>query len=81
MRKEKDFLEELKNLFKEYISKLIKNQIEILTDENDFAFFCDIKNVTDLLIESVDNYLNGFPAKALESFNLVMKIVEKYPLH
>lgn len=80
-RKEKDFLKELKNLFNEYIKKLIKDQKEVLKDENSFAFFCDVKNVTDLLIESVDNYLNGFPAKALESFNLVMKIVEKYPLH
>lgn len=80
-RKEKDFSKELKNLFNEYIRKLIKNQTEILKDENVFALFCDILNVTDLLIESVDNYLNGFPANALKPFYKIMQIVRKYPLH
>ena len=53
----------------------------MLKDKNYKEVFCDIKKLTDLLIESVDNYQNGCLEKTLDSFNEVMKIVKKYPLH
>lgn len=77
----KDFSKTLKNLFNHYKYRLITCPDEKLKGKNVLIRFYEIRKVCFFLIQSVDDYLNGFPAKALEAFNKVMKILKDYPLH
>lgn len=77
----KDFSKTLKNLFNHYKYRLITYPDEKLKGKNVLIRFYEIRKVCSFLIQSVDDYLNGFPAKALEAFNKVMKILKDHPLH
>ena len=77
----KDFSKTLKDLFEYYKRKLQNYENVVLGGTEICEGLIDIEKMTKSLIESVDNYLNGFPAKALESFEKVMEILKKHPLH
>lgn len=40
----------------------------------------EIRRMTEILLSTVDNYLNEFPAKAFETFKRLMQLLEKTPL-
>lgn len=77
----KDFSNTLKDLFSHYTDQLIKCRNEGLKEKTISINFYKISQVCAFLIQSVDNYLNGFPAKALVAFNSAMEILKYYPLH
>lgn len=76
-----DFSATLEKLFNYYIHHLentINTHKGIIPNIR-----CDIekiKRVTGLLIKTTNHYLNGFPAKAFDTFNRVMKTLSQAPL-
>lgn len=77
----KDFSNTLKDLFYHYKYQLITCRNEGQEEKSVLINFYKISLVCAFLIQSVDNYLNGFPAKALEDFNSAMEILKDHPLH
>ena len=77
------FPETLERLFSRYTKRLE----EAFDDghyynnyNNAHAYVKEIKRITGLLIETTNHYLNGFPAKAFNTFEHVMGILAKTPL-
>ena len=76
-----DFSSTLNSLFNHYINSLEKLSLDNTIDGEDINENVEqIKNVCGLIIKSVNHYLNGFPSKAYNSFNRVMKILMEQPL-
>lgn len=76
-----DFSVTLENLFNHYIT-----QLETLSNTPKYEYnsvkmnLKNIEKVCRLLIKAVNNYLNGFPAKAYSSFEHAMDLLMSNPL-
>lgn len=75
-----DFTKTLKNIFDEYCETIGNSLYPQESNLNINTYDCKIKQVCDLLIEVVKQYLNGFPAKAFYIFCDLMRLLERQPL-
>lgn len=76
-----DFSETLENLFNRYIRRLeTVVDIELPYHYKVRVDMKEVKKVTGLLIKTTNYYLNGFPAKAFNTFEQVMGILARTPL-
>ena len=75
------FPETLERLFSRYTKRLEEAIEDEPFDNNDtHAYVKEIRRITGLLIKTINHYLNGFPAKAFNTFERVMEILAKTPL-
>ncbi|MDY4592331.1 MAG: hypothetical protein SO434_02880 [Eubacteriales bacterium] len=76
-----DFYLCLEVLFNKYF-KNIKSELVDSRDDNDNHNFLDfpIKQVCSLIKSSVKHYLDGFPAQAYESLDILMGLLQQRPL-
>lgn len=75
------FPETIECLFNRYTRRLetaIDNGPPYRNDVN--AYLKEVKKIIELLIKTTNHYLNGFPAKAFNTFEQVMRILVKVPL-
>lgn len=75
-----DFAKELDSLYKHYISQIMSANSSEPGNVKQIVTLDDIRKVTKLLIQTVKEYLNGFPAKAYATFSEIMKYLIKVPL-
>lgn len=79
----KNFPDTLKQLFDNYINSINNNCKIHFYDKQDMyeiEHIFEISQVCDLLVRTVQEYLNGFPAKAFKTFGHVMSLLEHTPL-
>lgn len=76
----KDFVGALEKLFKEYCNTVEQQHHNNAFNPNIEVNDRRIKQVCNLIISVVKQYLNGFPAKAFESFCKLMRLLEQQPL-
>ena len=69
-----DFKNELEELFQRYKKNLVDNGVS-----NEIIQEVDI--ITDSIIESIDEYYNGYPEKAYKCFSPLMNRLIKRPLY
>ncbi len=76
-----DFYICLEKLFNKYC-KTIESDLAYLCDNQKYYSFSDfpVKRVCTLIKKSIKHYLNGFPAKAYNSFSTLMDILQQTPL-
>lgn len=76
-----DFYIYLERLFNKYC-KTIESEWAYLYDDEEYYSFNDfpVKRVCSLIKKSIKHYLDGFPAKAYNSFSSLMDILQQIPL-
>ena len=75
-----DFVHTLNRLYDDYLTSInreLKDAEEQELIDQDIA---SIHTVCQRIVESAEEYLNGFPAQAFQTFSKVMKILIKEPL-
>ena len=76
----KDFVKSLNTLFELYIEKIERETSFWAYPRTIDVDIKKISKVCDLLVLSANNYLNGFPAKAFDTFKRLMKLLNENPL-
>lgn len=77
-----DFYSYLENLLNKYC-KLIENETDYNISLKKYRNNLDvlqIKKICNIIKKSVKHYLNGFPAKAYDSFSYLMHLLQQVPL-
>ena len=74
----RDFISELRNLFDLYIDQLQKSP-DITTQTDDSSVEEEIRYLTNLIIQSTKDYLDGYPQKAYDTFAKLMSILDLKP--
>lgn len=75
-----DFSNTLKNLYDKYLYIVEQERHNEALTPNIRVIDYKLKRVCNLLVSIVKQYLNGFPAKAFQTFNELMSLLEKTPL-
>lgn len=78
-----DFSSTLQKLFKKYIDTVKKSCKGCYIEENrncGCENILSIERVCELLVTTIQQYLNGFPAQAFETFGQVMCCLQQVPL-
>ena len=76
-----DFCSTLDSLFNHYIKQIeTKSSLNGKNQNYINIYLKDVKRVCELLVKSVNHYLNGFPSKAYTSFEHAMDILVRRPL-
>ena len=76
-----DFASTLDKLFNHYFKRL-----EIISNKKSNTFLhthinlCKLQEVNGFIKKAVNYYLNGFPSKSYETFEMVMRILMQAPL-
>ena len=76
----KNFLSTLRKLFDNYIKVIEQEYVDNSWKSDIQIDIKKVKRVTTLILSTVDKYLNGFPAKAFETFKRLMALLEQTPL-
>lgn len=77
----KNFVNTLQVLFDNYISAIIKECEDYsFCQKNRECVIREVKRIPFLIVKTIKEYLNGFPAKAYNIFSEVMHLLNKVPL-
>jgi len=75
-----NFLKSLEELYYKYQRVLKDTNVSFNVSSNSYQLNCSIKEVCNLILKSLKQYLNGFPADAYDIFSELMSYLIKTPL-
>ena len=74
-----NYVETIEDLYEKYLTKLNKYVASVKPNEH-IVDIKTIKSSCGLITNSIKEYLNGFPSKAYNQFEKLMKVLTRYPL-